>query len=173
MSKAVDVYGFGVLLWEVSPCNTDASSADIAFVTKRCVFQGTDAHCSNLAFGKVGTGDTCCDRFTRPLCMRPIACVAERVLVCRRARTRGACMQLYVGERPWAGLRPVQIILKKTTAHANLAFPPGTPAAYKVPSPVDPPDIMTELFRSDPTETRGWCHLVGQQGCLTAECDAR
>ena len=41
-------------------------------------------------------------------------------------------MQLYVGERPWAGLRPVQIILKKTTGRANLAFPPGTPAAYKV-----------------------------------------
>jgi len=46
---------------------------------------------------------------------------------------RCACMQLYVGERPWAGLRPVQIILKKTTGRANLAFPPGTPAAYKVP----------------------------------------
>ena len=41
-------------------------------------------------------------------------------------------LQLYVGERPWAGLRPVQIILKKTTGRANLAFPPGTPAAYKV-----------------------------------------
>ena len=45
----------------------------------------------------------------------------------------GLHVQLYVGERPWAGLRPVQIILKKTTGRANLAFPPGTPAAYKVP----------------------------------------
>ncbi len=48
------------------------------------------------------------------------------------ANVRCVCAQLYVGERPWAGLRPVQIILKKTTGRANLAFPPGTPAAYKV-----------------------------------------
>ena len=38
----------------------------------------------------------------------------------------------YVGERPWAGLRPVQIILKKTQGKAILKFPPGTPPGYKV-----------------------------------------
>ena len=48
--------------------------------------------------------------------------------------------QLYVGERPWAGLRPVQIILKKTSGRANLAFPPGTPAAYKVQAAGKPSD---------------------------------
>mmetsp|Transcript_8962 Transcript_8962/g.26850 ORF Transcript_8962/g.26850 Transcript_8962/m.26850 type:complete len:941 (-) Transcript_8962:2021-4843(-) len=39
--------------------------------------------------------------------------------------------EMYVGERPWAGLRPVSIILKKTQGKAQLQWPNGTPQAYR------------------------------------------
>lgn len=38
----------------------------------------------------------------------------------------------YVGERPYAGMRPVHIIMKKVQGKAVLAFPPGTRTGYKV-----------------------------------------
>ena len=40
-------------------------------------------------------------------------------------------LQLYMGERPWAGLRPVQIILKKSQGKARLTWPDGAPAQYR------------------------------------------
>ena len=39
--------------------------------------------------------------------------------------------QLYMGERPWAGLRPVQIILKKSQGKALLTWPAGAPSQYQ------------------------------------------
>ena len=39
--------------------------------------------------------------------------------------------QLYMGERPWAGLRPVQIILKKSQGKARLTWPDGAPENYR------------------------------------------
>ncbi len=37
-----------------------------------------------------------------------------------------------MGERPWAGLRPVQIILKKSQGKARLTWPDGAPEQYRV-----------------------------------------
>ena len=43
--------------------------------------------------------------------------------VCHRRRY---CMQ-----RPWAGLRPIQVIMKKASGASTLEWPPGTPTPYK------------------------------------------
>jgi len=45
---------------------------------------------------------------------------------------RSSLLQLYMGERPWAGLRPVQIILKKSQGKARLTWPDGAPEQYRV-----------------------------------------
>ena len=47
------------------------------------------------------------------------------------AQLRSSLLQLYVGERPWAGLRPVQIILKKSQGKARLTWPDGAPEQYQ------------------------------------------
>lgn len=36
----------------------------------------------------------------------------------------------YTGERPWAGMHPVQVMMKKAQGGAALAWPPGTPEPY-------------------------------------------
>ena len=34
-------------------------------------------------------------------------------------------------QRPWAGLRPIQVIMKKASGASTLEWPPGTPTPYK------------------------------------------
>jgi len=58
----------------------------------------------------------------------------------------------YVGERPWAGLRPVHIFARKTRDGARLSWPPGAPKPYRrlsdaclAPDPEDrPPSAAVE-----------------------------
>ena len=42
-----------------------------------------------------------------------------------------AVWELYVGTRPWAGMRHVQVIAQKMRGLGSLDFPPGTPAQYE------------------------------------------
>jgi hypothetical protein len=41
-------------------------------------------------------------------------------------------------QRPWAGLRPIQVIMKKASGTSTLEWPPGTPALYKQLAQVNP-----------------------------------
>lgn len=41
-------------------------------------------------------------------------------------------------QRPWAGLRPIQVIMKKASGTSTLEWPPGTPALYKELAQVNP-----------------------------------
>ncbi len=58
-------------------------------------------------------------------------------------------LQLYLSERPWAGLRPVQIILKKSQGKARLTWPAGAPAQYKALAE----RCMATDYKSRPTFT--------------------
>lgn len=44
----------------------------------------------------------------------------------------GAIPCRYVGERPYAGLRPAQIVMRRAQGKGQLLWPPGTPIGYKV-----------------------------------------
>ena len=93
LSKAVDVYAFGVLLWEMCVSSTSyvPPCAGVNNLWRPHVTTWLPLHSMSPAM-------LCllCK------CLRPPA--QKPALFVRR----------YVGERPWAGMRPVTIILKKT-----------------------------------------------------------
>jgi ElaB/YqjD/DUF883 family membrane-anchored ribosome-binding protein len=97
LSKAVDVYAFGVLLWEMCEFITHAPLPVLDSLTEGSTTQ-IDA--------------------VRPRCHAVLPRRQPRLPAAShrdyKALSPAVSLRRYVGERPWAGMRPVTIILKKT-----------------------------------------------------------
>ena len=68
-----------------------------------------------------------------------------------------SALQMYMSERPWAGLRPVQIILKKSQGKARLTWPEGTPAQYQALAE----RCMATDYKSRPTFAEVCTQIMG------------